>query len=545
MHDATPSPRCPSRPSATRWPRWATDAGTGWPCSAGSASTTSPSAWSTSPSTTGADEPRAVGATCGGVRVWSVYVPNGREPDHDHYRYKLDWFAALRATVAGRAGRRTRAGRSPSSATSTSPRPTPTSGTSRSSRAAPTSPRRARGPRRPARRRAAGRHAPRAQGRAVHVLGLPPGGVRPRLGHAHRPRVRQRGLRRPGRRHVRRPRGAQGQGRLRPRSRRGRPRRRGPPHDPRASARSPPTQHAEWIAARAVRVVPAAARVGAGEVGLAQRVPRLVRRLAARRRRAGPVPAGAHACRSASSPTSPRAPTSTGCARSIPGIWPSTPGSPRCSRTAGPRAPSRSRWARRWPCAAGRPTRSRPRWRAATTARGRLSEVLADWHSGPGARAVERLQGQRLDAAAVVAAPASATCSRATSSRCRSPIAPSTTSSPASTSCGGATSARPRRPASSSADGTRDDLADFHRVYVETAHRDHFTPRGLAYFERMWDALNAQVAGPPAPVPRPSRRPPRRRHAHGRRRARTPGTPTAPRPRPTATCGRPTPCSGA
>lgn len=45
-------------------------------------------------------ETRAVGATCGGVRVWSVYVPNGREPDHDHYRYKLDWFDALRETVA-------------------------------------------------------------------------------------------------------------------------------------------------------------------------------------------------------------------------------------------------------------------------------------------------------------------------------------------------------------------------------------------------------------------------------------------------------------
>jgi lipid II:glycine glycyltransferase (peptidoglycan interpeptide bridge formation enzyme) len=39
--------------------------------------------------------------------------------------------------------------------------------------------------------------------------------------------------------------------------------------------------------------------------------------------------------------------------------------------------------------------------------------------------------------------------------------------------------------------GTRDDLAAFHPVYVETAQRDHFTPRGLAYFERMWDALNA------------------------------------------------------
>jgi lipid II:glycine glycyltransferase (peptidoglycan interpeptide bridge formation enzyme) len=37
--------------------------------------------------------------------------------------------------------------------------------------------------------------------------------------------------------------------------------------------------------------------------------------------------------------------------------------------------------------------------------------------------------------------------------------------------------------------GTKADLADFHRVYVETAYRDHFTPRPLAYFERMWDAL--------------------------------------------------------
>ncbi|MCP2180503.1 exodeoxyribonuclease III [Prauserella alba] len=44
-------------------------------------------------------EPRAVGATCGGVRVWSVYVPNGREPGHAHYDYKLDWLAALHDTV--------------------------------------------------------------------------------------------------------------------------------------------------------------------------------------------------------------------------------------------------------------------------------------------------------------------------------------------------------------------------------------------------------------------------------------------------------------
>jgi exodeoxyribonuclease-3 len=44
-------------------------------------------------------EARAVAATCGGVRVHSVYVPNGRTPGSDHYRYKLDWLAALREAV--------------------------------------------------------------------------------------------------------------------------------------------------------------------------------------------------------------------------------------------------------------------------------------------------------------------------------------------------------------------------------------------------------------------------------------------------------------
>lgn len=48
----------------------------------------------------GTTEPRAVGATCGGVRLWSVYVPNGREPDHDHYAYKLAWFSSLQRTIA-------------------------------------------------------------------------------------------------------------------------------------------------------------------------------------------------------------------------------------------------------------------------------------------------------------------------------------------------------------------------------------------------------------------------------------------------------------
>ncbi|MGW5642010.1 exodeoxyribonuclease III [Saccharopolyspora sp. NPDC003752] len=44
-------------------------------------------------------EPRAIGATCGDVRVWSVYVPNGREVGHPHYAYKLRWLDALRATA--------------------------------------------------------------------------------------------------------------------------------------------------------------------------------------------------------------------------------------------------------------------------------------------------------------------------------------------------------------------------------------------------------------------------------------------------------------
>ena len=46
-------------------------------------------------------EARAVSATCDGIRVTSVYVPNGREPDSDHYQYKLAWLG-----VAARDGRR-------------------------------------------------------------------------------------------------------------------------------------------------------------------------------------------------------------------------------------------------------------------------------------------------------------------------------------------------------------------------------------------------------------------------------------------------------
>ncbi|HEX4107563.1 MAG TPA: exodeoxyribonuclease III [Solirubrobacteraceae bacterium] len=46
------------------------------------------------------DEARAVAATCAGVRVQCVYVPNGRTPDSEHYHYKLAWLKALQEVLA-------------------------------------------------------------------------------------------------------------------------------------------------------------------------------------------------------------------------------------------------------------------------------------------------------------------------------------------------------------------------------------------------------------------------------------------------------------
>ncbi|GAA4350029.1 exodeoxyribonuclease III [Angustibacter luteus] len=48
-----------------------------------------------------AAEARAIAATCDGVRVWSLYVPNGRTLDDPHLTYKLDWLAKLREAGAG------------------------------------------------------------------------------------------------------------------------------------------------------------------------------------------------------------------------------------------------------------------------------------------------------------------------------------------------------------------------------------------------------------------------------------------------------------
>jgi exodeoxyribonuclease III len=48
-----------------------------------------------------AAEARAIGATCGGVRVWSLYVPNGRQLGDPHLDYKLDWLGKLREAGSG------------------------------------------------------------------------------------------------------------------------------------------------------------------------------------------------------------------------------------------------------------------------------------------------------------------------------------------------------------------------------------------------------------------------------------------------------------
>ena len=49
-------------------------------------------------------EARALGATCGGVRVWSLYVPNGRKIGDPHYVYKLEWLAKLRDAARAMTG---------------------------------------------------------------------------------------------------------------------------------------------------------------------------------------------------------------------------------------------------------------------------------------------------------------------------------------------------------------------------------------------------------------------------------------------------------
>jgi exodeoxyribonuclease-3 len=57
--------------------------------------------WASGADVEEAAEARALGATCNGVRVWSLYVPNGRTLQDPHYQYKLRWLSALRDEAAG------------------------------------------------------------------------------------------------------------------------------------------------------------------------------------------------------------------------------------------------------------------------------------------------------------------------------------------------------------------------------------------------------------------------------------------------------------
>ncbi|AVL98416.1 exodeoxyribonuclease III [Microbacterium paraoxydans] len=45
-------------------------------------------------------EARALGVMVDGVRVWSLYVPNGRSLDDPHYVYKLHWLEQLKQSTA-------------------------------------------------------------------------------------------------------------------------------------------------------------------------------------------------------------------------------------------------------------------------------------------------------------------------------------------------------------------------------------------------------------------------------------------------------------
>lgn len=48
----------------------------------------------------GVAEARAIAATFDGVRLWSLYVPNGRTLDDPHYQYKLEWLDRLASITA-------------------------------------------------------------------------------------------------------------------------------------------------------------------------------------------------------------------------------------------------------------------------------------------------------------------------------------------------------------------------------------------------------------------------------------------------------------
>jgi lipid II:glycine glycyltransferase (peptidoglycan interpeptide bridge formation enzyme) len=118
----------------------------------------------------------------------------------------------------------------------------------------------------------------------------------------------------------------------------------------------------------------------------------------------------------------------------------------------------------------------------------RLSEVLADWHSGPGAKLVERLASSGWSQE-----PATDAGFGDVQPRYVFQVALAERTLDDIFAGFNQLWRRNVRKAEKAkvvvTQGGRDDLAAFHAVYVETAARDHFTPRGLAYFERMWDCL--------------------------------------------------------
>ena len=134
-----------------------------------------------------AAEARAIGATCGGVRVWSLYVPNGRKVDDPHYVYKLDWLARLREAAHGWLGEDVAL----VGDWNIAPRDEDVFDMAAYANGHPRHPARAGGvpglPRRRVRRR---RPPARAGAGGLHLLGLLPAALRAQPRHAHRLRPR-------------------------------------------------------------------------------------------------------------------------------------------------------------------------------------------------------------------------------------------------------------------------------------------------------------------------------------------------------------------
>jgi lipid II:glycine glycyltransferase (peptidoglycan interpeptide bridge formation enzyme) len=121
----------------------------------------------------------------------------------------------------------------------------------------------------------------------------------------------------------------------------------------------------------------------------------------------------------------------------------------------------------------------------------RISEVLADWHSGSGAKAVERLRASNWSQEVSSGAGFGDVQPRYVF---QVPLADRTLDDVFAgfNQLWRRNIRKAEKAGVVVTRGTRDDLAAFHEVYVETAHRDHFTPRALSYFQRMWDSLNSR-----------------------------------------------------